>query len=212
LIRWQARLVAESAIASLDELRSLDPEAAKKHLLALADASKDTKAGIGTHVHRYAEAIAKGNVPKAETPEAVPYLRHFDSFIYDVQPEFLGVELPVYNRTHGYAGTADMFAVIDGKAAVVDIKTGKSIWPEVALQLAAYARSEFCVRGGVEEPSPVVQHGYVLHIGESGYELRRCDIGDSTFSAFVAMLDSYRWLAEESSYVIGALVREGANG
>lgn len=209
LVRWQARLVAKSAIDSLEELRKLDPAVAESTLLALADASKDTKAGLGTEVHRYAEATALGKTPKTPTEAAIPYVEQYEAFVKQVQPEYIDVELPVFNRTYGYAGTADIYAKINGKKAVIDIKTGKSIWSEVSLQLAAYARSEFSVRKGVEQPAPVVKLGYVLHISETGWELRKIDIGDTTFAAFINALDMYRWLTKDSQFVIGGLVDSG---
>src|SRR5688572_19224027 len=143
LTRWQAKLVADTAIDELQELSQLSKSAAKKYLLSLAEDAKDSKAGIGTEVHAFAEATANGSEPPEASEKALPYLSSFSAFQYDVAPEYLGVELPVFNRTHGYAGTADIFAKVDGRTVVIDIKTGRSIWPEVALQLAAYARGEF---------------------------------------------------------------------
>lgn len=209
LVKWKAKLVASTAVAELQGLSERTPEDAEEYLLSLADAAKDAKAGVGTEVHAYAEASALGTPAPKPSQKALPYVRAYEAFQYDLQPEYLAVELPVFNRTYGYAGTGDMYAKINGKVAIIDIKTGKSIWPEVALQLAAYARSEFAVLDGVETPPPLPERGYVLHLSETGYELRRCVIGNESFSAFLSALDIFRWLREDSKFAVGGLIQEG---
>lgn len=209
LHKWKAKLVASTAIAELAELSSRSPEDAEKYLLALADDAKDAKASVGTEVHAYAEAAAYGRPAPKASEKALPYIAAYEAFQYDVKPQYTAVELPVLNRTHMYAGTADIYALINERLCIIDIKTGRSVWPEVALQLAAYARSEFAVVDGEEQPSPAVERGYVLHLSESGYELRRCSIADTSFNAFLAGLDLFNWLRDDSKYAIGGLV-EGA--
>jgi hypothetical protein len=48
------------------------------------------------------------------------------------------IEQTVWSDTHGYAGTMDLLAEVNGKLTVVDWKTGKAIYPEAFLQNAAY--------------------------------------------------------------------------
>jgi hypothetical protein len=45
----------------------------------------------------------------------------------------------VFSREHGYAGTADLICTLNGRLALLDIKTGRGLYPEYKLQLAAYA-------------------------------------------------------------------------
>jgi hypothetical protein len=45
----------------------------------------------------------------------------------------------VYSSDHGYAGTADLVGTLNGQLALLDIKTGRGVYPEYKLQLAAYA-------------------------------------------------------------------------
>ena len=45
----------------------------------------------------------------------------------------------VFSREHGYAGTADLIGTLNGRLALLDIKTGRGVYPEYKLQLAAYA-------------------------------------------------------------------------
>jgi len=55
---------------------------------------------------------------------------------HDVNPKF--VEEPLVSEQYHYGGTIDCYAEVDGKMTLLDLKTGKGIWPEHFHQLAAY--------------------------------------------------------------------------
>jgi len=48
------------------------------------------------------------------------------------------IEQTVFSRTHGYAGTMDLLAHVDGVPTLIDFKTGKAIYAEAYLQNVAY--------------------------------------------------------------------------
>jgi hypothetical protein len=48
------------------------------------------------------------------------------------------IERTVYSTVHGYAGTLDLLARVNGELTQVDFKTGKAIYREAFLQSAAY--------------------------------------------------------------------------
>jgi len=52
--------------------------------------------------------------------------------------KFLSSEKIVYSREHGYIGKMDIEAVIDGKHALTDLKTGNGLYNGVRLQTSAY--------------------------------------------------------------------------
>ena len=52
---------------------------------------------------------------------------------------FIASERLVFSREHGYAGTTDLIGTLNGRLALLDIKTGRGVYPEYKLQLAAYA-------------------------------------------------------------------------
>jgi hypothetical protein len=79
---------------------------------------------------------------------------------------------------------------------VLDIKTGKSVWPEVALQLAAYKHADFFGRADGGSP-PMVKTsdtGLVLHLRPDRYELVPVDISLPVFDTFLSALDMHRWM------------------
>ena len=49
------------------------------------------------------------------------------------------LELPLVSDKYGFGGTIDCYAELDGKLALIDFKTSKGVWPEMRVQVAAYA-------------------------------------------------------------------------
>jgi len=48
------------------------------------------------------------------------------------------IEKPMVSEKYKYGGTVDFYGYIDGVLNIVDLKTGKAIYPEMIHQLAAY--------------------------------------------------------------------------
>lgn len=206
LPRWAAKAVAQYAVGewrSLSALIESDPDAAVDLLQRAPWRSTERAADLGTHIHEIAEALAG----EAEMPdirdEAQPYVEGFLAAVeeHDIRPSH--VEVTVAHRTLGYAGTADMIATVDGVPAVVDIKTGKGVYAETALQLSAYRHAEILVRDGQETPMPAVEAGYVLHVRPRRTRLLPVSCGEDEFAAFVALQSVWTWLHERSRGVIG---------
>ncbi len=109
---------------------------------------------VGTAVHKYAEAIMRlrmgenVRVPTLPTQEIVGGVavasRHqnavdaFHAWLDAHKIEPLTSEVRLVSRQHGYAGTADMIARVDGIPTMVDFKTSKGIYLEYPVQVAAY--------------------------------------------------------------------------
>jgi hypothetical protein len=75
-------------------------------------------------------------------------------------------------RMCGYAGTSDMLATHPTMGrCILDWKTGSGPWPEMAIQLAAYAAADNLVVGGQDTPMPRVDTLGVVMVRESGCEL-----------------------------------------
>jgi hypothetical protein len=60
--------------------------------------------------------------------------------------KWLESEKPIVNTKHGYAGTLDFIAEINGNITCVDIKTSKAIYPEYKTQVAAYLKARNLLR------------------------------------------------------------------
>ena len=151
---------------------------------------------LGTEVHRLAERYAAGEEIGVDD-ETEGYVDAYISFREDWHPTEEIIEGVVVSRTYRYMGTFDSIAVLagwnnDGTSARVlyDIKTGKDVWPEAAIQMAAYRRAESYLpdpAGGEEEPMPQVDACAVLHLRSDGtYSLRPVIAGAREFALFLA--------------------------
>jgi hypothetical protein len=153
LVGWAVKMTAEYAereFRSLwvrtkgkpDEIKvmSIFRDAKRAH----RDHTQDA-ANIGTIVHNWAEAYAKGENPAF--PTNVQARAGVDAFLdwlgsHDVQ--WIANEAKIYSRKYRYAGTLDADAMVGGERCIVDFKTSAAVWPEMRLQTAAYqaAREE----------------------------------------------------------------------
>src|SRR6266508_6904262 len=199
LVRWAAKVAAEYAIGNLDHLRLLPAGQAIREVKQAPFTKRDTAADLGDLLHAAVEAAATGR-PRPDLPDhAAGYLVGFERFVADRTPGFLLAERTVYSRRYGYAGTFDAIATLPGLGVVLlDVKTGRRVYPEACLQLAAYAAAEFVgdPDGRTERPMPPVDAGAVLHLRPGGYRLIPVPVGRAVLEAFLAALAVFRFATD----------------
>jgi len=190
LIGWTGKVVAEwVADADADDLAALrvlgrDPMIAA--LKALPYADRNTKATRGQTVHKLAERLCRGEKLEYGVDIDENLEGHVESvlaFLDQWNPTPVLTETVIGNRWVPYAGTLDMVADIPGHGRVLlDYKTGESggVWPETALQLAAYRYADvFVGDDGTEMPMPEVgiEHTWVVKVAADGYDVVPVDTG-----------------------------------
>ena len=217
LTSWAARVVAERAITYIKNLcKTHDVDASEDYLDNLYEEFRVTpdtisreSGRVGTAVHAYAEKRLRGKLERGaweEIPDKKVKSRcHMvDNWIddYEIQPLF--IEGTVYHNVFSYAGRFDLIALVDGVPTIIDFKTGKRIYPETALQLAAYANAEVVKDGnGDKVPMPSVVRGAVLHIKARSYQYLEVDICGGIFATFLKILNLKRtWVNHFSKDVI----------
>lgn len=205
LVPWAARTVAEGAIhafqnGSLHQMIAQDPAAATQFLKGLPYGARDRSGDAGTLIHRWVEARILGAEPPVIPVQLRPQLETFQRFEADYQPTWVASEVTVYNRTEVYAGTCDAIVEIDGRTLMIDLKTGKGVYPEYALQLTAYTRGEF-IGGpdGEEHPVPPIHGAAVLHLRPRSYRLVEVATTDEMWRSFLYAREVLRWQREVSS-------------
>jgi hypothetical protein len=208
LIGWAKGVTADAALDNLDELSTMVGEkgraVSKAWLTAHATAESDTAKDLGTRIHLYAEQVARGAKPELPA-EQMAYVWAYQRFLDDFRPEFKSLERFVCNLAEGYGGTFDFIAMIDGRWTLGDLKTGKGVYSEVRLQLAALGRAEFI--GMPNDPKqyrmPKIEQYVVLHVRpeaySQGYQLLRVGINDADWQAFLGARDIYRWAEQRPS-------------
>jgi hypothetical protein len=211
----------EQAQATADRLRDAPlpaREAARMQiraeLLQAVYDRRDRAATLGTAVHA---GIASGGMTEGLSLDVQSRVRHYNDWLRVSDAEVLASEFQVWNLTHGYAGTADLLVRLrDGSQWVLDIKTGRSIKPNHALQLAAYAMAEFVGADGEVDDRLTgllseTRSLAVMHLTEGGWEFRSIPYTDDLRDAFLGLLQYVSWngVAAEQALRVGAR-RSGA--
>lgn len=181
---WSAKKVAEEAVSNLGPLVGMvvgpaGPSAAVDWLKGAPRRDTAAAADLGTAAHDLFERMARGESVGRVSPELEPFVRHFQDFLDTVQPEYHFQEETVWSDTHGYAGSFDALATIEGETIFLDNKTTRSgVHEQVGLQLAAYRFADHIIRpDGGRVPLPKATGGAVVHIRPEGWSLVpiRCD-------------------------------------
>ena len=116
-----------------------------------------------------------------------------------VKFEPLAVEFMISSGFHGYGGTIDLVARINGVPSLLDWKTGKAIYQEAHLQNAAYLAAVKRLPGVTNEPwqGAIVRLPKELEdVGEIPFEVKIISENEhrENFIAFLKALDLFRWV------------------
>ena len=119
-------------------------------------------------------------------------------------------EFTIYNETLGYAGTADGVAMIDGIPTLFDIKTGKDVYPEAALQLCALAHGEYIgIHNGPTLPMPEFERCVVVHVRPTFARIVPVDVGEWSWRTFRAARAISEWTqGPAKAAILPAIVKE----
>lgn len=140
LIQWASNKTAEHVLANLKggedraTIERVCGEATGKHTRL-----KEEAGAIGSDLHELAHSLFTGR--PVEVPEDVPTqkaLIALQEWIAqnDVKP--IDVEQIVFSRAAYYAGTFDLLCSLNGRLALVDLKTSSYVYDEHKMQLGGY--------------------------------------------------------------------------
>ncbi|MFI6444702.1 PD-(D/E)XK nuclease family protein [Kitasatospora sp. NPDC050543] len=206
---WAAKLVAETAVNRWEYVHGLiqdDPDGMVDYLKRAPDRFTRQAASTGTEAHDLFERLARGERVGRVSLDMTQYARHFAEFLQSQQPEFIHLEETVWSDTHGYAGSFDAIARIDGEVVILDWKTTRSgVHEDVALQLKAYAMADRIILAadGSSVPVPTIDAAAVLHVRPEGAKLVPADCSDDLFDFFCALIKVFDWETGRKRRVIG---------
>lgn len=137
---------------------------------------RDAAAARGTAVHLYTQYM-DSDIPFEYPPQISGYLTAYAAFLRDYGPQWLAVEHRIANTELQAAGTLDRFGFMDGKYAIVDIKSTASLDKDyVSAQLAGYhaiLTDPGCITPLLRDPEKEVRR-YALQLKSTGdYRLYR---------------------------------------
>lgn len=194
LIQWAANMAAEYVLDALP----LD-DSTPIHLDVLKDVCKEAKsahrriskdaADVGTVVHAFAErALVEQRVKLPQDPLARKGAEAFLGWLHATEHHAINVERMVFSKTHYYAGTCDFYGHIAGKVCVMDLKTSSGLYPEMLLQIAAYAIAIS------EETGEQINDGWIVRLCK---KTGKCEpyhiaITQTLRDAFLRVLDTHR--------------------
>lgn len=146
----------------------------------VAQYTLDRAADRGTRVHKACEALdvyGKVNV----TENIAPYVTAYLKFRQEHEVAWSMVERSLAHPKERYAGTIDRYGILDGRKALVDLKTTYTVHkPLATAQLNLY-------RWMVEEEGHAVDRLYILHLKKDGYQLVEIEKRDDVPRALLTL-------------------------
>ncbi len=159
----------------------------------LADRKLQCANAVGTVFHWYAEHLAQGDeMLEPGNRRLLGMVRRFDEWVAASGVKVKEVELHVVSKEHKYAGTFDAVGTLPGSRALVlfDWKTSAGIYPDMELQLAAYAQA-YKEQTGIE-----IKKGVIVLVGKDKPShrliVKEYKLGKRPIKAFLKRLEAFR--------------------
>lgn len=222
LQRWNANMAATLAVDSpfLAAMAASDREGAIKYIAGAAQRYTKERGRIGSEAHMIFERLMNGEHVGQQAPDIEPYRLHFLDFMEKVNPELVDAENAAWSDTHEYCGSFDAVLRVwldekrrpvptrdKGSAPallILDYKTSKGAYPDVALQLAAYANADRIIDAdGDSKPNYEYDGGAVLHVTPERWQLKPVNIGAEVFDTFLTLKKIMEWDKNTSKKALG---------
>ncbi|MFF4952272.1 hypothetical protein [Streptomyces chattanoogensis] len=227
LQRWNANMAADCVVENIDFVYPMikgDPKGARQYIAGAAYRYTRDRQEIGNEAHDMFERMIRGERVGYVARDMEPFKRHFGEFLDAVQPELVRAEDVAWSDAHKYAGSFDAALRLRldengkpdpaGESALViaDWKTGKNTYPDVALQMSAYAHAEAIIApDGSREPMPEFDGACVLHITADECEFLPVAIDEfvideethNVFEYFLHLRQTFSWDRIASKKVLG---------
>ncbi|MFF8473870.1 hypothetical protein [Streptomyces sp. NPDC015414] len=221
---WQAGMAADLAIDSFDYLRDManrDRAGARRYIAGAARRYTEVRSKLGSRAHDVFERLMNGEEVDFVHSDIVNHVKHFREFLAAVNPELVRAEDVAWSYEHDYAGSFDAILRVWVEATdkgpritpdrsgtpilvMVDYKTSKSTYTDVALQLAAYRYADVVIDPeGNEEPMPEIDSAAVLHITDTEWSFKGVRADRMVHDYFLTLRKTFRWVREDSKDVIG---------
>ena len=183
LMIWGMRQAA--AIALEDPYLNVDEVVANLQLKVRGSADR------GRLVHKYSEELLTSGT-RCDTIDTVvrPYIHALYTWHDTHKPVTIANEQLVFSDQYGYAGRCDYICRLNNATWLLDFKTGKDIYAEAGLQLAAYSHA-------LRENNIInIEHTGVLLLTERGEFVFKETL--DTIDDFVAVKRVWEWVSKRT--------------
>jgi len=197
LVNWAAQQSASYAIEHWGELSNMDL-LTRANKIERGRFESNKRAIIRGHtLHAMAEKLLNGEAVETVDQTTLDDITAIARLLEKWQINPVLTEAPLCNTDDLWAGTCDVVADVPKLGRIMlDYKTGKGVYDEVALQLAAYARANLRLEGigktAVQLPmiAGIDQNtGYVIHIQDGVAKLHPVRIDDDVYQTFLSLVD-----------------------
>ncbi len=155
---------------------------------------RDEKAAIGKLAHYMVEQYLKKE--SLDLPDYTPNQVELAEYSFQKYLtwekgrdfELLGVEMMLTSGKYLYGGQCDIYARVDGRKTLIDLKTSKAVFPEMHTQVIAYKHL-------LKENGYVVEEVAILRIGRDegeGWEEITVGNHDLHWEKFKHLLEIYK--------------------
>jgi hypothetical protein len=211
LINWAANTTAAYAVDRWNELADLPLSVRLERLKKARYAVNDEAKQRGTNIHAAAEIVVHGT-PLKVAEDIRPHVEALVDCMdrHDIRPVL--VERVVYTLEPRYArraGTLDLIATIgdDPRLHLIDLKSGKAIYPETAIQLAAYKTADYFIDdNGDEQMMPEIADCYAIHVRADGADLIPVEAGEAQLKIWTYAAAVVAQFLDTGRDLIGAAV------
>jgi len=200
LLNWYGREAAEWALTHWDAREALGDKEWVKACATAAERTRDERAQRGRDIHAAADALIDGK-PVEVAADIADGARQIVDFLNTWRARVLARECVVFHAGHRYAGQFDLIAELaDGARWLLDYKTGSGVYPDAALQLAAYRNAEYIVWNGEDKRMPRIDKTGIVHVSANEWTLIPVDTGPEVWAAFISAIPLYRFHGTKYGY------------
>ena len=160
----------------------------RRNAKAYPNQVRDNAGDIGSEVH---DAITKellGEVWNTDIEQVATAMQSYRMWREDSTVEPIWTEQTVWSLEYGYAGSADLVGIDNGRLVVLDWKTGSGVHNEAGLQVAAYSHA-------IEElTGTTVDECRVIHLNKSTPAWTEYTVKDwrRSFNGFLSALNTWK--------------------
>lgn len=145
---WQQQVTCDFLLALIADGKKIDEDKAIEAVIQ-HELEREEASDIGKAIHAWCEAYIKKELGLSKEmpeipdyPEAVNGVNAFLAFLKEHKVKFVSTERVVYSMKHGYVGTLDDEAKVDGLHCLIDLKASNGLYNAVRMQTAAYQAAD----------------------------------------------------------------------
>jgi hypothetical protein len=192
-------------------IETVGREGAAKAIAQAGVKYRDETSQLGTEVHALADLVVRGlptpSMTETQRGRVLHYAKWWEGELLTGAKLRLSEAMVVRpndpdNPQSGWGGTFDLlYYDADGCTVLADIKTGKGVYKEAVLQLAAYGMaslvqpaSDNVMVPAKVYPMPLPDKYKIIHVTADGVRPIDVDVTVRERMAFLACLDLHHWI------------------